>query len=262
MKKIFAFVLAGILAIGTCMVVFAAPPEEAPSEMAVAQDGKAHSVYVFGTALALVSTDGSIEVSSIGPVGRVDVMMDGVVIKNVSTVDIPAGQRTRMALEEGSIIVKDVTPESSEAVKKQIEDAYATGVESVDIAALTDVTAYKVNKDGAIEGADGKTAPANALEMSVTSVDAAVESFEEVMEEIAAEERAREAAAHSGSGNEEPASVSSSSSSSGSSSSVAPSSNPSATQAPQATPSATQAPTQTPTPTPEATPDNAEQNAG
>lgn len=214
MKKLFAFVLAGILAMGTCTVVFAAPPTEAPSEMAVAQDGKVHSVYVFGTALALISTDGSIEVSSIGPVGRVDVMMDGVVTKNVSTVDIPAGQRTRMALEEGSIIVKDVTPESGEAVKKQIEDAYAAGADSVNIATFTEVTAYKVNKDGAVEGADGKAAPANALEMSVTSVDAAVESFEEVMEEIAAEEKEKEAAAQSGSSSE---ALSSSSCSGGSS---------------------------------------------
>lgn len=194
MKKILGLMLAGVLALGTCMVVFAAPPTEAPSEMSVAQDGKSHSVYVFGTALALVSTDGSIEISSMGTVGRVDVMVDGVVTKNVATVDIPSGQRNKIALEEGSVIVKNVTAESGEAIKKQISDAYAAGATSVDLASLTGVTAYKVNEDGGIENADGKAVSSNALGMSVASVDATAESFAEVMEEIIAEDNAREAA--------------------------------------------------------------------
>lgn len=195
MKKILGLFLAGVLALGTCMVVFAAPPTEAPSSMSVAQDGKSHSVYVFGTALALVSTDGNIEISNMGPVGRVDVMMDGVVVKNVASVSIPAGQKTKLALEEGSIIVKNVTAESGEAIKKQIDDAYAAGATSIDLTSLTDVTAYKVNEEGSIENAEGKAVPNNALGMSVASVDATVESFAEVMEEIIAEDNAREAAA-------------------------------------------------------------------
>lgn len=194
MKKILGLMLAGVLALGTCMVVFAAPPTEAPSEMSVAQDGKSHSVYVFGTALALFSTDGSIEISSMGAVGRVDVMVDGVVTKNVASVDIPSGQKTKIALEEGSVIVKNVTAESGEAIKKQISDSYAAGATSVDLASLTDVTAYKVNEDGGIENADGKAVSNNALGISVASVDATAESFAEVMEEIIAEDNAREAA--------------------------------------------------------------------
>ena len=195
MKKIFAFILAGVLTLGTCMVAFAAPPTEAPTEMSIEQDGKSHSVYVFGTALALVFEDGNIEISNMGPVGRVDVMIDGVVTKNVASVDIPAGQRTKMALEEGSVILKNVTAESAESVKKQIDDAYAAGATSVDLASLTNVTAYKVNEDGDIENTSGKTVPANTLGVSVASVDTTVESFGEVMEEIIAEDNAREAAA-------------------------------------------------------------------
>lgn len=191
MKRFLGLILTVALALGTCMVVFAAPPTEAPSEISVAQDGKSHSVYVFGTALALVSADGSTEISNMGPVGRVDVMMDGVVIKNVASVSIPAGQKTKMALEEGSIIVKNVTAESGEAIKKQIDDAYAAGATSIDLASLTDVTAYKVNEDGDIENANGKAVSNNALGMSVASVDTTVESFIEVMEEIIEEDRVR-----------------------------------------------------------------------
>lgn len=195
MKKFLGLILAGVLTLGTCIVAFAAPPTEAPSEISVTQDEKSHSVYVFGTALALVSTDGSIEISSMGPVGRIDVMMDGVVIKNVASVNIPAGQKTKMALQEGSIIVKDITAESSEAIKKQIDDAYAAGATSIDLTFLTDVVAYKVNENGSIENADGKAVPNKTLGMPIASVDATVESFAEVMEEIIAEDNAREAAA-------------------------------------------------------------------
>ncbi len=194
MKKLFAFILASVLTLSTCMVVLAAPPTEAPSEMSVEEDGKTHSVYVFGTALALMFSDGGIEISSMGPVGRVDVMMDGVVIKNVSSVNVPAEQKTKMALEADSIIIKNATKESGEIVKKQIEDAYASGVDSIDLSSLDNVTAYKVNEDGDIENANGEAVSANALEVSIASVDTTVESFGETMAEIIAEDKAKEAA--------------------------------------------------------------------
>lgn len=255
MKKVLALVLAGVLAIGTYTVAFAAPPTEAPSEMSVEQDGKSHSVYVFGTALALVSEDGSISISSIGPVGRVDVMIDGVVIKNVASVDIPAGQKTKMALDENSIIVKNVTAKSGEAVKKQIEAAYAAGASSIDLETLTDVVAYKVSADGVVENADGVAVPVSTLEMSVNSVDATVESFREI---IAGEETASQPApiSNSSSSSSNSGSSSSGSSSGGSSSATtAPSSTPTATTAPTATPSPTAEPTAVPTAEPTPTPE-------
>lgn len=99
MKKIFAYILSDVLTLGTCMTAFAAPSTETPAEISIRKDGKSHSVYVFGTALALVFEDVNIEISNIKPVGRVDVMIDGVVTKNLASVDIPAGQRTKMALD-------------------------------------------------------------------------------------------------------------------------------------------------------------------
>lgn len=196
MKKIFALVLAGILGISACMIAFAAPSDEEPSEVVLTQDENSHSVYAFGTALVLIYQDGSIEISSMGPAGRVDVMMDGVVIENVATVRIPAGQRTRLALEDGSIIVNNVTEESGEAVKEQIEESYAAGAESIDPASLTEVAAYRVNKAGKMENADGKAVTSEeAFGMSISSIDATVKSFLELMEEIMAEDRAKEAAA-------------------------------------------------------------------
>lgn len=237
MKKFLGLFLAGALAIGTCMMVFAAPPTEAPSEMSVAQDGKSHSVYVFGTVLALVFQDGSVSVSSMDPVGRVDVMMDGVVIKNVASVDVPADQKTKMAFEKGSVIVINVTAESGEAIKKQIDDAFAAGADSIDLASLTDVAAYKVNEDGNIVDADGKAIPANVLGVSIASVDATVKSFGKAMEEIIAEDKAREAAAQRAADSSSGDTPSTVPSSSGSSATPAPTS--AATSAPTATPTAT-----------------------
>lgn len=169
------------------------PPAEAPVEMSVPADGQNHNVYVFGTALALVSTDGSIDISSLGPVGRVDVMIDGVVTKNVASVDIPTGQRTRMALEEGSVVVKNVTAEAAETIRTQVEAAYAAGTASADLTPFTDMAVYKVNAAGDIVDANGRAASAGTSEMSVSSVSAAAETFTEVMEERIAEDKVREA---------------------------------------------------------------------
>ncbi len=247
MKKILALVLAGVLAIGTYTVAFAAPPAEAPSEMSIEQDGKLHSVYVFGTALVLVFEDGSISISSMGPVGRVDIMMDGVAIKNVASVDIPAGQRTKMALDENSIIVKNVTAEDAEAVKKQIEDAYAAGASSIDLTTLTGVVAYKVNADGVIEDINGMAVPVSTVNMSVNSIYATAKAFEEAIQETITENGTREDAT-------QPAPISNSSSSGSGGSSGGSSSDP--TTAPTTAPTAapTTAPTAAPTTAPTAEP--------
>ena len=69
--KTAAFAMAAALALP--VTVCAAPPTTAPIEMSVKKDGKTHNVYVFGQSLALISTDGSIEISCMGSVGRVDV---------------------------------------------------------------------------------------------------------------------------------------------------------------------------------------------
>ena len=143
-----------------------------------------------------MSTDGSIEISCMGPVGRVDVMIDGVLTKNVASIDIPASQQTKMVLDENSIIVKNVTAESGEAVKKQISDAYASGAASIDLASLAGVTAYKVSTDGQVEDASGKAVTSNEIGMSVSSTESASVSFEEELKEIEnAEQEAKAAAA-------------------------------------------------------------------
>lgn len=194
MKKIFAFILAGILVIGSCATVFAAPPAEAPSEVSVKQDGKAHNVYAFGTSLALVYADGSIDIFSIGPDGRVNVMMDGAVTENISNVSVPAGQRMRLALGNGSIIVRNVTAESGEAIKKQIDDAYAAGASSVELTSLTGVTAYWINEDGEIVNVDGVEVSIKEPELSIYSIDGLAKLFEELLKELMAEDALRAAA--------------------------------------------------------------------
>lgn len=190
--KTAALAMAAVLALP--VTVCAAPPTTAPIEMSVKQDGKTHNVFVFGQSLALISTDGSIEISCMGSVGRVDVMIDGVLTKNVASIDIPASQRTKMVLDENSIIVKDVTAESGAAVKKQISDAYASGAASVDLASLAGVTAYKVSESGQVEDASGKAVTSKAVGVSVTSTEAASVSFEEEMKEFEIAEQEAEAA--------------------------------------------------------------------
>ena len=190
--KTAAFAMAAFLALP--VTVCAAPPAAAPIEMSVKQDGKAHNVYVFGQSLALISTDGSIEISCMGSVGRVDVMIDGVLTKNVASIDIPASQKTKMVLDENSIIVKNVTAESGKAVKKQISDAYASGAASINLASLSGVTAYKVNTDGQVEDSSGKAVTSNAIGVSVSSTEAAAVSFAEEMKEIEIAEQEAEAA--------------------------------------------------------------------
>ena len=186
--------LAMAAALALPVTVCAAPPATVPIEVSVKQDGKAHNVYVFGQSLALVSTDGSIEISCMGPVGRVDIMIDGVLTKNVASIDIPASQQTKMLLDENSIIVKNVTADSGKAVKKQISDAYASGTVSVDLASLAGVTAYKVSADGQVEDASGKAVTSDVIGVSVSSTEAASESFAEEMKEIKIAEQEAEAA--------------------------------------------------------------------
>lgn len=190
-------VKAAVLAMSAVLMmpatVLAAPSASAPVEMSVKQDGKTHKVFVFGTSLALVSTDGSIEISSIGPVGKVDVMIDGNLTKGVDSIDIPAGQLTKMVLDKDSVIVKNVSAETAKAVKKQISNAYAAGADSVDVASLTDVTAYKVNEDGTLSNAAGTTVSSKDLELTVSSVETASASFTAEINDIV--KREAEAAA-------------------------------------------------------------------
>lgn len=184
-SKVAVFTMAAALALPA--TVYAAAPTTAPIEVSVKQDGKTHKVFVFGQSLALVSTDGSIEISTMGPVGRVDVMIDGVLTKNVSSIDIPANQQTKMVLDENSIIVKNVTAQSGEAIKKQISDAYASGAVSIDLASLGNVTAYQINADGEAINASGNAVSSSVIGMSVSSTDAAVVAFTAEIAEIKAE---------------------------------------------------------------------------
>lgn len=237
MKKILTLILALTLALSMCTIAFAAPPAGTPSDISIEQDGNFHSVYVFGPALVLIFEDGSTAVSSMGPADKADVMTDGIVIKNVTSVDVPAEQKTKMAVDTNSIIVTNVTEESAASVKRQIEDAYAAGGGSIHLETLTGVTAYKVNADGTITDADGKEVSVSTEYLSVDSILATARAFEEMLQERIAEERARAASAL------QPAPIRGSDStgesiSGGSSSSPAPSVSP------------TPAPTSTPTPTP------------
>lgn len=140
-------------------------------------------------------------------------------MKNVSTFNAPAGQKTRMTLDEGSVIVNNVTAESGASVKQQINDAYAAGATTVDISTLG-VTAYKVDESGEVKDASGSKINSSVVGVEVRSVEEAGSSFTKEIEEIRqaqiiAENEAKAAqAASSTSSSSSTSSTSSSSSSS------------------------------------------------
>ena len=214
-KSIKAKVLVSVMALAMVLTVpaFVQAAERGEAvEMSVAEDGKTHSVCVFGTSLTLVSTDGSIEVAPIGGLTGVDVMIDGVVTKNVSAFSAPAGQRTRMTLDEGSILVNNVTAENSAAIKQQVSEAYAKGAEIVDLSTLS-VEAYTIDKSGEMKDASGNKVSSRTIGMDVSSTEERnfnfVEEIKEIRQaEIAAENAARAAEASSSSSGESSGTVS------------------------------------------------------
>ncbi len=194
-KSIISKILVLTLCLSMALVVPAislAAERGEPTPMTVNNDGKAHKVCVFGTSLALVGTDGSVDISPIGKLAGVDIMLDGVVYKNVSTMDAPAGLVKKMVLDKGSVLVKNVTPESGEAIKQQISEAYAAGATTVNIADLGNVTAYKVNEDGKMENASGTVVDAKTTGLG-SSVSEAYADFSEEMETIIQEQWEEEA---------------------------------------------------------------------
>lgn len=224
-KGIIAKILVSVMALAmvlTVPVVCSAAERGEPVEKSVAEDGKTHSVWVFGTSLTLVSTDGSIEVTPIGGLTGVDVMIDGVVTKNVSTFSAPAGQKTKMTLDEGSILVNNVTAESGAAIKQQISEAYASGATTVDISTL-DEAVYQIEKSGEMKDASGNKVSSSAIGMEVSSTEETYSSFAAEIEEIRQAEVAAENAAQA---SRAASTSSSSASSTGSSSSTGGSSTP------------------------------------
>lgn len=183
---------------GASMSVLAAEP----NEVSVEQDYKGHKVVVYGTALALVKGDGTIEITPIGQTGLIDVMVDGKIQTGVTTCTIPDSKSTAMILEEGSIVVKNLTAEEAAAVKAAVQKSIADGVSEIEPASIGAGTAYKVNESGDLTDALGRTVWASVSGVNVTSVEEATVSFTEEIEAIrqadeiaAAEAKAREAAA-------------------------------------------------------------------
>ncbi len=187
-------IIAKVLALGlVAMVALPMTSKAVGVDELAANDRLNHRVCVFGSSLALVASDGSVDISPIGSLTGVDVMIDGVITKNVSGLTAPAGQIKQMILDEDSIIVQNATPESGEAVKKAIQDAYAAGATTIDLSTLAGVTAYKVDESGNVTGADGKIVPSSVTGVSVVSAGEAYEDFVEEVTEIRNAEIAAEA---------------------------------------------------------------------
>lgn len=172
----------------------------------VPEDGEKHTVAAFGNSIALVYPDGKTEIIANNLSGRIDVMLDGEVIKGIGLVSIPAQNRTDMILEMGSCLVGSISEQQADSLKRTVADGLKndTPVSALSVIENRDgmngVNAFLVGDQGELQNADGSAAPADALSgMQVKTPEAAYQEFVEEMEEnirkdeeAAREERERE----------------------------------------------------------------------
>ena len=186
--------------------VFAAELSEETVE--VPEDGKKHTVVAFGGSIAMVYPDGKMNVIANNPSGRIDVMLDGEVIKGIGLLTIPAQNKTNMVLEAGSYLVSNVSEQQADALKKAVADSLNNDMPFSDLSVIEEqegmqgVNAFVVGNWGKLQTADGAAAPAGALPVIQNKTpEAAYQEFAEEMEEsirkeqeAAREEQNRESA--------------------------------------------------------------------
>ncbi len=175
----------------------------------VPEDGEKHTVVAFGGSIAMIYPDGKMEIIANNSSGRIDVMLDGEVIKGIGLITVPAQNRTNMVLEMGSYLVSSISEQQADSLKKAVADGLMNDMPVSSLSAIENqagmqgVNAFIVGNQGELQTADGVTAPASALSgIQVKTPEAAYQEFAEEMEEIvrkdqeaAQEERNREAAA-------------------------------------------------------------------
>lgn len=156
----------------------------------VPEDGEKHTVVTFGGSITIVYQDGRMEIIANNPSGRVDVMIDGEVIKGIGLVTIPAQNRPDMVLETGSFLVGGISEQQVDSLKKAIaaglkNDVPVSGPDAIEsIGGMQGVSAFIVGNGGELQTPDGMAAPADVLSgIQVKTPEAAYQEFAEEMEE-------------------------------------------------------------------------------
>ncbi|MDE7342281.1 MAG: hypothetical protein K2N80_17260 [Lachnospiraceae bacterium] len=206
--KIWMMAMALIFAVlAPSVPVFAA--ELSKETVEVPEDGEKHTVVAFGGSIAMIYPDGKMEIIANNSSGRINVMLDGEVLKGIGLITVPAQNRTNMVLEMGSYLVSGISEQQADSLKKAVADGLMNDMPVSSLSAIENqagmqgVNAFIVGNRGELQTADGMTAPAGALSgIQVKTPEAAYQEFAEEMEEIvrkdqeaAQEERNREAAA-------------------------------------------------------------------
>lgn len=166
----------------------------------VSQDGNAHRVIAFGKSIAIVYSDGRMEIIPNNPSGRIDVMIDGLVTQGIGTVIIPAKSRTDMVLEEGSFIIDNISEEQAIALKTMTAESCSndTVIESLAVIEgqeyLQNVNAFAVGSNGTLQNSEGTEVSADALSGVKVKTPAVVyeEFANEIQERILEEQKLRE----------------------------------------------------------------------
>lgn len=156
----------------------------------VPEDGEKHTVVAFGGSIAMVYLDGRMDIIANNPSGRIDVMLDGEVIKGIGLITIPAQNKTNMVLEAGSYLVSNVSEQQADSLKKAVADGLTNDMPVSSLSAIENqagmqgVNAFIVGNRGNLQTADGMAAPAGALSgIQVKTPEAAYQEFVEEMEE-------------------------------------------------------------------------------
>lgn len=168
--------------------VFAA--ELSGETVEVPEDGKKHTVVAFGGSIAMLYPDGKMNIIANNPSGRIDVMIDGEVVKGIGLITIPAQNQTNMVLEAGSYLLSGISEQQADALKKAVADSLKTDVPVLDLSAIEGqegmqgANAFIVGQWGKLQTADGAEIPDGALSgIQVTTPEAAYQEFAEEMEE-------------------------------------------------------------------------------
>lgn len=156
----------------------------------VPEDGKDHTVAAFGTSIAMVYPNGKMEIIANNPSGRIDVMLDGEVIKGIGLITIHAQNKTNMVLEAGSYFVSNISEQQSDSLKRAVADGLAKDMPVSSPSAIENqngmqgVNAFVVGQRGELQASDGTAVSAEALSgIQVRTPETAYQEFAEEMEE-------------------------------------------------------------------------------
>lgn len=201
LKKIKILTMAIVMTFAILMPsVFVHAAEFSDKVIEVPQDGIKHTVIAFGSSIAIIYPDGKTDIIANNLSGRIDVMLDGEVIKGIGVVTVSAQNKANLVLETDSYLVSNISEQQANSFKKAITDALMkdapisvfSAIENQD--GMQGVNAFIIGNQGELQASDGTAASAGTLSgIQITTPEIAYQEFaEEMQESIRIEQEARQ----------------------------------------------------------------------